>query len=112
MESEARPNGNLDAVPNGAPSQASASSTSEAQSAVIVPPYWKHHRNVSEALSDIQRPPPIALEDHTEAHSETSSALWAKGVTIEDYVVVKGSKTGVGAYVVWTCKVQTLDVSA
>jgi hypothetical protein len=34
--------------------------------------------------------------------------LWAKGVTIDEYVVVG---QGVGAYVVWNCTVETLDVS-
>ena len=53
----------------------------------------------------------ITLEDHTaDPESETSRGLWAQSVSIEDHVVVQG-KTGVGAYVVWNCKIQTLDVS-
>ena len=78
----------------------------------IVPPYWQHHRAGSYASVGDGKPPPIRLEDHTEEPSEQSGALWAKSVTILDYVIVSGSKTGVGAYVVWNCKVETLDVCA
>ena len=74
------------------------------------PLYWQHQRAESYASVDNVKPPPIRLEDHTEEPSEHSGALWAKSVTILDYVVVKGSKSGVGAYVVWNCKVETLDV--
>jgi hypothetical protein len=53
--------------------------------------------------------PAITLEDHTEdPDSDSSRGLWAKSVTIDDHVLVEG-KTGVGAYVVWNCKVQTLE---
>lgn len=74
------------------------------------PLYWQHQRAESYASVDNVKPPPIRLEDHTEEPSEHSGALWAKSVTILNYVIVKGSKTGVGAYVVWNCKVETLDV--
>ena len=81
------------------------------QSALISPPYWQYQRSVSNAsVNSSFRPPPISLEDHTEAHHATSGALWAKDITIEDYVIVRGGSTGIGAYVVWNCKVQTLDV--
>ena len=73
------------------------------------PLYWQHQRTVSYASVDNVKPPPIRLEDHTEEPSEHSGALWAKNVTIVDYVIVSG-KSGVGAYVVWNCKVDTLDV--
>jgi hypothetical protein len=77
----------------------------------ISPPYWQHQRSVSHvSVDNISRPPPISLEDHTEAHHDTSGALWAKDIIIEDYVVVRGGSTGIGAYVVWNCKVETLDV--
>lgn len=50
------------------------------------------------------------LEDHTaDPNAETSRGLWARSVTVDDYVIVQG-KTGIGAYVVWNCKVSTLDV--
>lgn len=53
---------------------------------------------------------PITLEDHTgDPTCETNRGLWASGVRIDDHVVVEG-KSGVGAYVVWNCKIDTLDV--
>ncbi len=77
----------------------------------VSPPYWQYQRSISHASVDSTfRPPPISLEDHTEAHHATSGALWAKDITIEDYVIVRGGSTGIGAYVVWNCKVQTLNV--
>ncbi len=77
----------------------------------ISPPYWQHQRSISHASVDsTARPPPISLEDHTEAQCDTNGALWAKDIIIEDYVIVRGGSTGIGAYVVWNCKVQTLDV--
>ncbi|KAJ5630477.1 uncharacterized protein N7484_010577 [Penicillium longicatenatum] len=77
----------------------------------IVPPYWqRHERNASRASqSSLAQSAMITLEDHTaDPESETSRGLWAQSVLIEDHVVVEG-KTGVGAYVVWNCRIQTLD---
>ncbi|KAJ9293210.1 hypothetical protein DTO271G3_7933 [Paecilomyces variotii] len=76
----------------------------------VVPPYWRHYRNVSRtSQASFDGGAAITLEDHTEdPGAETSRGLWAKSVTIDDHVVVQG-KTGVGAYVVWNCKIQTLD---
>lgn len=78
----------------------------------VVPPYWSHHRNSSRASqASLEQLPPITLEDHTEdPNSETSRGLWARSVAVDDHAVVQG-KTGVGAYVVWNCRIQTLDVS-
>lgn len=77
----------------------------------VIPPYWHHARNTSRTSQfSLDRGPPITLEDHTEdPNSDTSRGLWAKSVTIDDHVVVQG-KTGIGAYAVWNCKIQTLDV--
>lgn len=74
------------------------------------PPYWQHSRepSSSDELSSY-RPPPIILEDHTLSRAASRAALWAKAITIDDYVIVRGSPTGIGAYVVWNCRVQTLD---
>lgn len=81
----------------------------------VVPPYWRHHDHTAHRLSsystDHGHPTPISLEDHTEEDSEQCKVLWAKGVTVEEYVVVSGSAPGLGAYVVWNCTVETLDVS-
>ncbi|KAF2088348.1 Phox-like protein [Saccharata proteae CBS 121410] len=79
-----------------------------------IPPYWQpHQRNPSTlshaSVNDLGRPTPIVLEDHTVEDSEQSRALWAKSVSIDDYVVVSGNVPGVGAYVVWNCTVRTLD---
>ncbi|QSS55471.1 PX domain-containing protein [Histoplasma capsulatum var. duboisii H88] len=82
----------------------------------VTPPYWRHHRSVSLAsqtsleVATAQRRSLIRLEDHTEdPASETSQGLWARSVLIEDYIVVKGGRSGIGAYVVWICKIQTLE---
>ena len=86
------------------------SSISEPQ--VIVPPYWQHRRGDSYAsVRSSIKPPPISLEDHIEEPSELSASLWAKGVSIDDYVMISGNVPGVRDYVVWTCKIDTLDVS-
>lgn len=81
----------------------------------VVPPYWQRHERHASRMSsystDNGRPAPISLEDHTDDGSEQCKALWAKGVTIDDYVVVSGTAPGLGAYVVWNCTVETLDVS-
>ncbi|THC87593.1 hypothetical protein EYZ11_012961 [Aspergillus tanneri] len=76
----------------------------------IVPPYWTHHRNASRAShASLDRCPAITLEDHTEdPNSETSRGLWARSVSVNDYVVVQG-KSGIGSYVVWNCAIQTLE---
>ncbi|KAJ5156588.1 hypothetical protein N7492_009391 [Penicillium capsulatum] len=77
----------------------------------VVPPYWqRHERNTSRTSQSSQTHSAlITLEDHTtDPESETSRGLWARSVEIEDHVVVQG-KTGVGAYVVWNCHIQTLD---
>jgi hypothetical protein len=82
----------------------------------VVPPYWRHQRALSRASLassvDTYRSskPAITLEDHTaDPNATTTRGLWARSVTIDDHVVVSG-KTGIGAYVVWMCNVQTLDV--
>lgn len=79
----------------------------------IVPPYWSGHKRRDSVGSDASlehdRPAPIRLEDHTVEGSDQNRALWAKHVTIDDYVIVSGNVPGMGDYVVWNCTVQTLD---
>jgi hypothetical protein len=80
----------------------------------VVPPYWQRHERNGSRMSSYTsdgRPTPIALEDHTDETSDQCRVLWAKGVTIDDYVVVSGTAPGLGAYVVWNCTVETLHVS-
>lgn len=74
----------------------------------VVPPYWQHRRYESYASANIVRPPAIILEDHTEDLEQ--NCLWAKEVSLQDYVVVSGNIPSVGDYVVWTCTIKTLDV--
>lgn len=82
------------------------------QSSQTPPPFWQHQRSVSHlSQTSLDRPRPITLRDRTGSLSSTNGALWAKSISIEDYVIVRGNLTGIGAYVVWTCTVQTLDVS-
>ncbi|KAJ5739368.1 hypothetical protein N7533_012152 [Penicillium manginii] len=89
--------------------ESSASSSKSRPVSAVVPPWWqRHERNVSRASQSSLRNT-ITLEDHTaDPDSETSRGLWARNVAISDHCVVQG-KTGVGAYVVWNCVVQTLD---
>ncbi len=77
----------------------------------LVPPYWSHRRYESYSSVKNARPPPITLEDHTEEPSEESGAVWAGGVTVDDYVLVSGTVPSVGNFVVWNCRIETLDVS-
>ncbi|MCJ1380831.1 PX domain-containing protein ypt35 [Xylographa soralifera] len=86
----------------------------KSQPETLIPPYWQHRRQFSHAsvvsnASITGRPPPIILEDHTEELDGQRSPLWAKSVAIDNHVVVSGNITGVGNYVVWICKVFTLD---
>ncbi len=76
-----------------------------------VPPYWQHRRLVSYASVNNPKPAPIILEDHTEETSEQTGLLWAKGVSIDDYVIIQGNVPSLGDYTVWNCKIDTLDVS-
>lgn len=77
---------------------------------VVVPPYWQHRRFESYASVNIVRPSPIILEDHTEHNLGSTSPSWAKGVRVDGYVVVSGKLPSLGDYIVWNCKIDTLDV--
>ena len=76
----------------------------------LIPPYWSHRRYESYSSIKNTKPPPITLEDHTEEPSEQSGAVWAAGVTIDDHVLVSGTVPSVGNFVVWHCRIETLDV--
>jgi hypothetical protein len=79
-------------------------------SIALEPPYWSHRRYESYCSIGNAKPPPIRLEDHTEEQSLVSSPAWARGVVIDDYVLVTGSTPNVGKFVVWNCRIDTLDV--
>ena len=79
----------------------------------LIPPHWSHKRHVSYISIDGGLPAhsPIVLEDNTGEQSERSNSCWARAVTINDYVLVSGNKVGAGTFVVFNCRVDTLDVS-
>lgn len=79
----------------------------------VVPPYWQARERGASRLSSYSTDvgARILLEDHTDEGSEQCKALWARSVVVDDYVVVSGTAPGLGAYVVWNCTVETLDVS-
>jgi len=75
------------------------------------PPFWARHGRSESSVSyqsiSHLRPPPISLEDHSEADNDHGRGCWAKHATVDDYVVVSGP-TGIGAYVVWNCTIETI----
>jgi hypothetical protein len=84
------------------------------ESPIVVPPYWHtHQRGDSLITIDSNRlsNPFIRLVDNTDQTSEQSKGLWAKSAQIGEYVVIRGTAPGIGDYVVWTCKAETLNVS-
>ena len=77
---------------------------------IVSPPYWQHARSASRnSVFSIGKPQPINLEDNTDEPEGTRSPLWAKVISIDSYTIVTGNVKGVGDYVVWICRVQTLD---
>lgn len=87
------------------------SEESAGRSYSIVPPYWAHRRLESYSSVGHLRPAPIRLEDNTEECLDATSPLWAKGVSIDDHVLISGIVPSIGDYVVWNCCIEMLDVS-
>lgn len=88
----------------------------ETPSYLTSPPYWLRNRSATQSTTlSLERPPAITLKDNTDedyddpAHAHQQ--LWARSITIDDYVIIKGNNAAIGAYVVWICKVETLDGS-
>lgn len=77
----------------------------------VVPPYWQHRRYESYSSVGHLRPTPIRLEDNVDECPDERSPLWAKGVSIDDYVLVSGNIPSIGDYIVWHCSIEMLDVS-
>jgi hypothetical protein len=88
-----------------------------------------HVRAVSSASAESVLPPgAITLQDNerddeddcTGRRSNSSElygrdrnrACWARGVHVTDYVLVNGSTTNIGAFIVWNIKVETLNVGS
>ncbi|KAF2435756.1 hypothetical protein EJ08DRAFT_717764 [Tothia fuscella] len=83
---------------------------SSAEANLLSPPFWKTNFHDEPAASVERRSnrSQIQLEDHTEEFSDQFRALWAKGVAVDDYIIIRGA-VGFGAYVVWNCTVDILD---
>lgn len=75
----------------------------------VTPIYWQHRRRESYLSIGTTKPPPITLEDNTGSNSDINSPLWARAVAINDYTIVSGGVPGVGDYITWNCKIDTLD---
>ena len=56
----------------------------------------------------------ITLQDneHDDLLDDRNRGCWAQSVEVSDYVVVNGSATNIGAFVVWNIRVQTLNVGS
>jgi len=105
---------------------------------ITSPPYWhqshssnpqsttRHNRGFSTSSVEFVLPPgAITLRDNeddddTESNGGQSQArysrdrnraCWARSVNVVDYVLVNGSATNLGAFVVWNIKVETLTGS-
>ncbi|KAK1764821.1 Phox homologous domain-containing protein [Phialemonium atrogriseum] len=87
------------------------------------PPYWAgtHARSVSNTSVESVLPVgAITLQDNEHDDGPGGSnvygrdrnrACWAKSVEVTDFVVVNGSATNIGAFVVWNIRVETLNGS-
>ncbi|KAH8905939.1 Phox-like protein [Coniochaeta sp. PMI_546] len=113
----------------------SDSTTSRVVSPVTSPPYWQlsninangntlrpHNGHNRTASSDSVLPAgAITLQDNEDVSSEAGNgdiygrdrnrACWAKSVEVDSHVVVNGSATNIGAFVVWNIRVETLSGS-
>lgn len=87
---------------------------------VTSPPYWLinatsngHRRSISNMSAESVVPiGAITMRDNeASGRDERNKACWAKSVSITDHVIVNGSATNIGAFVVWTIRVETLQVS-
>lgn len=77
------------------------------------PPYWmvQHTDNATGASESSFEPRGIIMRDNeSEDWGGRNSACWARSVEIPDYVVVNGSATNIGAFVVFNVRVETINV--
>ena len=110
MELTGNGNASVDNAPNGGVPESNGAAVNSRTS--LIPPYWSHRRYESYASVENTKPAPITLEDHTEGLGEHTASCWAKGVSIDSYVIIGGTVPNVGRFVVWNCKIDTLDVSS
>lgn len=85
-------------------------------SPVTSPPYWyqshpTHARSASRASEESFAGAIILRDNENSSIDERNHACWAKSVDITDHVVVNGSATNIGAFVVWNIRVETLSGS-
>ncbi|KAI8955627.1 Phox homologous domain-containing protein [Xylaria longipes] len=93
-------------------------------SPVTSPPYWTarnsqdhqlgHGRTVSSASADSLIPPGLGItlrDNENSSIDDRGSACWARSVEVTDYVIVNGSTMNIGAFVVWTIRVEMLSGS-
>ncbi|KAF9875719.1 PX domain-containing protein [Colletotrichum karsti] len=84
-------------------------------SSVTSPPYWMNHHQRSVSNVSVESVLPagaITMHDNEASdRNDRNRACWAKSVEITDYVIVNGSTTNIGAFVVWNIRVETLQGS-
>ena len=86
-------------------------------SPVASPPYWlihhPHHSMSASVESLFENGGHITMRDNeSEDWGGRNSACWARSVEIPNYVVVNGSATNIGAFVVFNIRVETQNVSS
>ncbi|KAJ6259830.1 hypothetical protein Dda_5472 [Drechslerella dactyloides] len=67
------------------------------------------NRTASGASLTFLQPAPISLVDNTVEPSDRSSGAYVRSVVVGDYTIINESPLRAGAYVVWTCTVETLE---
>ncbi|KAF3922639.1 hypothetical protein ABW21_db0201048 [Orbilia brochopaga] len=67
------------------------------------------NRTASGASMTFLQPAPIALVDNTIEPSDRSAGAYVRSVVVGDYTIINESPLRAGAYVVWTCTVETLE---
>jgi hypothetical protein len=97
---------------------ASSSSPVVSPASTTSPPYWLNHNQqtystLGEGSTESGGITMMDNEvDDEDGNNPRGSACWARAVEIPDYVVVNGSATNIGAFVVFNVRVQTMNVSA
>ncbi|THW43827.1 PX-domain-containing protein [Aureobasidium pullulans] len=72
----------------------------------VIPPYFNGIRLERTDSATTATGRGIDLVDQSDEDHEIGRACWASDVSVDDYVVVSGP-TGIGAYVVWSCTIET-----
>lgn len=79
------------------------------------PPYWpvQHpYDDAAESAPETESGAITMRDNESEDRGGRNSACWARSVEIPDYVVVNGSATNIGAFVVFNVRVETMNVSS